>query len=81
MCMRETHNAARRKLSNVRVTPDEVSGTSLDGKVYVAIMGVERGHGQRAVAIVAGVGNDRNCVRQVVEGTVEEVRTSGAPEE
>jgi hypothetical protein len=79
-CMREAQNAARRTLREVRVTPDEVSGTSIDGKVYVAIMGVERGSSQRAVAIIAGVGDDRNWVRQIVQSTAEEVRTSGAPE-
>lgn len=79
-CMREAKNAARRTLSNVRVTPDEVAGTSIDQKVYVAIMCVERGPNQRAVAIIAGVGDDINWVRQVVKNTAEEVRTSGAPD-
>jgi hypothetical protein len=78
--MREAQNAARRTLSDVRATSHEVSGTSIDGKVYVAIMGVERGSNQRAVAIIAGAGDDSNWVRQVVEGTAEEARTSGAPE-
>lgn len=65
---------------NVRVTPNEVTGTSIDGKVYVAITGVERGSNQRAVAIIMGVGDDLNWVRSVVKGTAEEVRTSGTPE-
>lgn len=79
-CMREAQNGVKRSLSNVRVGSDEVSGTSIDQKVYVAVTCVERGAGQRAVAIIAGVGEDSNLVRQTVTNTAELVRTSGAPD-
>jgi hypothetical protein len=75
-CKREAESAAR-SLSNVRVTPDEISGFSIDEQVYVAITCVERGADQRAVAVIAGVGDDINWVRQVVQNTAELVRTSG----
>jgi hypothetical protein len=79
-CMREAENGARRSLGDVRVTPDEVSGFSIDQQVYFAITCVERGSDQRAVAIIAGVGDDINWVRQVVQNTTEVVRTSGVPD-
>ncbi|NWF59237.1 MAG: hypothetical protein HXY43_08000 [Fischerella sp.] len=78
--MREAENGARRSLGDVRVTPDEVSGFSIDQQVYFAITCVERGSDQRAVAIIAGVGDDINWVRQVVQNTTEVVRTSGVPD-
>jgi hypothetical protein len=74
-CMK---NARGNGLSNVQVKPDEVSGTSIDGKVYVAITCVGR-QGERAVAIIAGVGDDSAWVKRVVEETAEQVRTSGVP--
>jgi hypothetical protein len=76
-CMR---SARRNSLVNVRISRDEVSGTSLDGKVYVAITCVGRGADQRAVAFIAGVGEDAAWVRQVVKATAEEVRTAGVPD-
>ena len=79
-CMREAQSGARRSLSDVRVSSDEVSGSSIDQQVYVAITCVERGAGQRAVAIIAGVGDNVNWVRQVVQNTGELVRTSGTPD-
>lgn len=72
-------NARSNGLSNVHVTPDEVSGISIDGKVYVAITCVGRA-GERAVAIIAGVGDDPSSVTRVVEETAEQVRTSAVPD-
>lgn len=79
-CMQAAQDGGRRTLSNVRILPNEVSGTSLDEKVYVAIRCVERGADLRAVAIIAGVGDDISAVRSMVNNTAEEVRTSGTPE-
>jgi|GEM_PF-2971368 len=79
-CMQAAQDGVSRTLRNIRISPDEVSGTSLDEKVYVAITCVERGGNQRAVAIIAGVGDDPSAVRPVVDNTAEQVRTSGTPE-
>ena len=76
-CMR---SARRNSLINVRVSQDEVAGTSLDGKVYVAITCVGRGANQRAVAFIAGTGDDFAQVRQQVQAVAEEVRTAGVPD-
>ena len=73
-------SARRNGLVNVRISRDEVSGTSLDGKVYVAITCVGRGAGQRAVAFIAGVGEDSAWVRRVVQDSAEQVRTAGVPD-
>ncbi len=78
-CMQAAQDGGR-GLGNLRISPNEVSGTSLDGKVYVAITCVERGADLRAVAIIAGVGDDVSAVRPVVDNTAEAVRTSGIPE-
>ncbi len=75
-CMK---NAQRVSLTGIQVKPDEVSGYSIDRKVYVAITCVAR-NGERAIAIVAGVGEDSGWVKQVVEATADEVRTAGVPE-
>jgi hypothetical protein len=72
-------NAKGNGLSNVRVGADEVTGTSIDGKVYIAITCVGR-RGERAIAIIAGVGDDANWVRRMVDETAEQVRTSGVPD-
>ena len=79
-CMRAAAQGARGSLSNVRMGSDEVTGTSIDGKVYVAVTCVERGADQRAIAIIAGVGDDSNWVNQVMQNTAEAVRTSGVPD-
>ena len=79
-CMRAAGQGARATLTNVRTQPDEASGTSTDGRVYVAVTCVERGANQRAIAIIAGVGDDFNWVKQVAESTAEAVRTSGPPD-
>ncbi|PLZ87645.1 hypothetical protein CEN44_17025 [Fischerella muscicola CCMEE 5323] len=78
--MQAAQDGGRSTLGNLRILPNEVSGTSLDEKVYVAITCVERGADQRAVAIIAGVGDDVSAVRPVVDNTAEAVRTSGTPE-
>lgn len=75
-CMR---SAQSNGLINVRVLPDEVSGTSLDQKIYVAITCVER-PGLRAVAFIAGAGEDLAAVRTQVQSTAEQVRTAGVPD-
>jgi hypothetical protein len=75
-CLR---NAQHNGLSNVRATPSEVTGTSIDQKVYVAITCVER-PGERAIMITMGVGDDADWVRRVVDDTAEQVRTSGVPD-
>ena len=76
-CMR---SALSNGLINVRRSPDEVAGSSLDGAAYIAITCVDRGPNQRAVAFVAGVGHDPAAVRRYVEATAEQVRTAGAPD-
>jgi hypothetical protein len=75
-CLR---NARANGLSNVRVTPVEVTGTSIDEKVYVAITCVQR-NGERAIMVVMGVGDDSAWVSRVVNETAEQVRTSGVPD-
>jgi hypothetical protein len=75
-CMR---NAQANGLSNVSVKPSEVTGTSIDGKVYVAITCVQR-NGERAIMIIAGVGDDSAWVSRVVNETAENVRTAGVPD-
>jgi hypothetical protein len=76
-CMR---SALTNGLVNVRRSPDEVSGSSLDGAAYIAITCVGRGPNQRAVAFVAGVGSDLALVRRYVQETAEQVRTAGVPD-
>ena len=76
-CLR---NARANGLSNVRVTATEVNGTSIDGKVYVAITCVQRNGGARAIMVVAGVGDDAGWVSRVVNETAEQVRTAGVPD-
>ena len=73
-------NARANSLSNVRVTPSEVNGTSLDGRVYVAITCVQRNGGERAIMIIAGVGDDSAWVSRMVDETAEQVRTAGVPD-
>jgi hypothetical protein len=72
-------NARGASLSNEHATPSEVTGFSIDGKVYVAITCVQRS-GERAIMIVMGVGDDGNWVRRMVDETAEQVRTSGVPD-
>lgn len=70
------NNAKANGLSNVHVTPSEVNGTSLDRKVYIAITCVQR-NGERAIMIIAGVGDDAAWVSRMVNETAEQVRTAG----
>jgi hypothetical protein len=72
-------NARGAGLSNQQTPAGEVNGTSIDGKVYVAITCVQR-NGERAIMIIAGVGDDSNWVRRMVDETAETVRTSGVPD-
>src|SRR4051794_28711953 len=72
-CMK---SAQTNGLINVRISADEVAGTSLDGQIYVAITCVARGVTLRAVAFIAGVGADLAAVRNQVQSTAEQVRTA-----
>jgi hypothetical protein len=74
------NNARANSLSNVRVTPSEVNGTSIDGRVYLAITCVQRNGGDRAIMIIAGVGDDSAWVSRMVDETAEQVRTAGVPD-
>lgn len=78
-CMK---NAARNNgLSNIRRSALEVTGSSLDGSVYVSITCIPRGDNERAIMMIMGVGDNFAFTKTIVESTADAVRTNRGPDE